>query len=121
MRRHDPGHYYAVDCYDGGGEQHIHFMKRVGEGYPGNEGASHGGTNCQELLRVLIDRVLYLDGQAPCIENVSILTSLRIALAEFERRAARRHGLPSQIGHPDLIEQYPTCRQCGHIVCNGHD
>jgi hypothetical protein len=110
MKVLDRGHVYQVDVYDGDGELFIRFMKREGVGYPGNTG-THPGTNCQELLRVLIDRVRYLDNQIQCEENKKIIDNLVEALLLFEIRAIRRHG---------NIEKLPTCSICGHIIC-GHN
>lgn len=119
MRVLDLGHCYEVAGYDGGCSQKITFMKREGEGYPFNIG-SYGGTNCQELIRVLMDRVEYLDKQIPCAENRAILGCLRSALVLFEARAANRHGR-DLVGPLDQIEQIPPCRECGHIQCGGHN
>src|SRR6266403_40383 len=95
MRVIDPGHHYELTNLDVGLEVYnfsdIVFVKREGVGYPGNVG-HHSGTNCQEVLRVLIDRVKYLDNQIPDDNNETILGFLRLAVFNFEERAARRHG-----------------------------
>lgn len=114
MRVIDPGHHYVVDGYDDAlHAQPILFLKRVGENYPGNTYA-YGGTNCQELLRVLIDRVKYLDRQKPCNENVLILANLRSALRLFETRAARMHDVTVNVW-PENIEDMPADKTTGHI------
>lgn len=117
MRVLDRGHRYEIDRYDVGHpcSQQLQFMKREGIQYPGNEG-SYPGTNCQEVLRVLIDRTIYLDNQIPAQENQVILAGLRSALLGFELRAARRHGreLPASLVP---IEHMAYCRTCGHIGC----
>jgi hypothetical protein len=107
MKTLDPGHVYQVDVYDGDETHFIKFMKREGVGYPGNIG-THAGTNCQELLRVLIDRVRYLDNQIPCEENKKVIDILIEALLLFEFRAIKRHG---------DVEKLSTCSICGHILC----
>lgn len=114
----DPGHRYALRVYDGEGRQGLVFMKREGEGYPFNVG-HHPGTNCQEVLRALLDRVAYLQRQIPCVENQLIAASLRTALHLFEVRAARRHGHELDPRH-ECIEAVPTCPQCGHVDCDRH-
>lgn len=56
------------------------------------------GTTCQELIRVLIDRVKFLDNQKPSKYNEEILKNLRLALSGFEFRALTRdieEGKPS--------------------------
>jgi hypothetical protein len=117
MRVLDAGHKYLLRNYDcqSGEAQTLVFMKREGEGYPGNVG-HYAGTNCQEVIRALIDRVLYLDGQIDCAENQVALAGLRSALLAFELRAARRHGRELALDGPN-IEQAFTCRVCGHIDC----
>jgi hypothetical protein len=127
MKVLDPGHYYQVDVYDNDAayapyvEQVISFMKREGDGYPGNVG-HHAGTNCQELIRVLIDRVYYLDNQIPHENNLAIIRHLQASLWLFEDRATERHKLPKySLDDPRPgIELEPTCTTCGHIVCKGH-
>lgn len=115
----DPGHVYELRVFDAASEQTapLAFMKREGLGYPFNVG-HHAGTNCQEVLRALIDRVKYLQHQIPCPENLIILAGLRSALVAFEIRAARRHG--RELTFEGDIEDAPTCRQCGHIGCEAH-
>lgn len=115
MKILDLGHKYEVAGFDGGAAQTITFMKREGDGYPFNVG-HYGGTNCQELLRVLIDRVQYLDKQISCPENTAIINSLRTALLLFESRAAQRHER-SMRGPLSDIEAIPPCPKCGHLQC----
>jgi hypothetical protein len=91
--------------------------KREGPGYPGNVG-SHPGTNIQEVLRVLIDRLKYLNNQIPDNHNSLALSDLREALWFLEHRAAERHGRFLKVW-PWEIELEPTCRKCGHIGCDG--
>lgn len=118
MERIDEGHDYLLASFDGNWPQRLTFMKREGEGYPFNVG-SHPGTNCQEVLRALIDRVKYLDRQIQCAANVSIIDHLRLALRDFELRAAHRHGRTLPLFELSEIELQPTCAGCGHIGCNG--
>jgi hypothetical protein len=86
MRVIDPGHCYALDNLETGGETVIQFYKdpalHDGEGYP--------GPSCQEYLRAIIDRVQELDRERPDIENSIVLYDLRHAMAAFEARALRR-------------------------------
>jgi hypothetical protein len=125
MKIIDLGHDYALDHLDGIGSmgmcsvERLRFVKREGPGYPGNVG-SHAGTNIQEVLRVLIDRVKYLDSQVPCSENKQILAFLRQSIFLLERRAAKRHNrfFDFHYGGPG-IEDEPTCPKCGHIGCGG--
>ena len=120
MRCVDPGHSYLLTAYDAepGSTRNLVFMKREGPGYPFNVG-HYPGTNCQEVIRALIDRVKYLDRQIACPENAIILAGLRSALAAFEIRAARRHGRELS-AQPTEIENAPICQCCGHIGCSIH-
>lgn len=125
MKILDPGHNYIVNNYDGEPGAvaiSIPFMKRCGDGYPGNIG-SNPGTNCQELLRVLIDRVKYLNNQYEHKNNKAIIRKLRESLWLFEDRAAERHGFAAHDFdfRPEGIELEPTCKVCGHLMCKGHD
>lgn len=124
MKIIDAGHKYEVDIYDStpeGQTSTITFMKRIGEGYPGNT-SEYPGTNCQELIRVLIDRVTYLNAQIYSQNNDIILQKLRESLWLFEDRAAIRHGFRSEDidFRPDDIEKEQYCHICGHVLCKGH-
>jgi|SRR5579863_737659 len=120
----EPGHWFKLNNYSGISESttlsksQLVFMHRVGDNYPGNHGYPYDGTNCQEVLRALIHRCIYLNGQIPCRETENIIENLRYSLILFEERAARVHGLKLPPNLPKDIENTPTCRQCGHIVCN---
>jgi hypothetical protein len=116
MKILDPGHQYELESYDGEFTQVLQFMKRMGAGYPGNLN-SYPGTNCQEIIRVLINRIRYLDRQISCGEDREMLQLARRMLWLFESRAAKRKGLslPRTIAN---IELRPTCPQCGHILCH---
>lgn len=119
MKCLDPGHLYEIEGYDGGAPQAVRFMKRVGADYPFNDSA-YGGTNCQEVLRVLIDRVRYLDRQQSCRENEEIVEHLRAALLLFETRAAERHGKNlTETAMRDIVAEM-ACATCGHVCCDTH-
>lgn len=113
MRVLDSGHVYFVENVDGSGEQQIEFVRRrdgKGELLPDEQRSE--GILCQELLRVLIDRTLYLYAEAPCEEDTEIIEALRLALTRFETRAARRS--IEKINKP---ERAVTCPKCQHILC----
>ena len=111
MKELDPGHQYALDSFDGDHPQIITFMKR--KQFPPNDG-NQAGTNCQELLRVLIARTLYLDAQDPWAENQIILNSLRAALLAFEVRAATRHG--RTIAPTSYLPEREPTGEDGHFI-----
>ena len=120
MRVIDPGHRYELAALDGGEPQILQFVKRIGAKYPGNEGAPCGGVTIQEVLRALINRCEYVNGQVPCAETELDINLLRGALFLLETRARRRKGetleMPSVVG----VENEPTCAKCGHIRCERH-
>lgn len=135
MKVIDPGHVYALAFLDGAItspempklgvllSNTLTFVKREGDGYPGNVG-HHPGTNLQEVLRALIERVKYLERQVPHPNNPIIIFALRHSLWLLEQRAAERHGRPFTLPaagvlriEDSTIEDAPTCRLCGHIGC----
>lgn len=125
MKIKDLGHCYSVDVYPHDGQSvtnsefTFQFIKRIGERFPGNTGEPRDGTNCQELLRVLIDRCIYLNKQIPCDETERIIEHLRIALMLFERRAERIKGYePMVFEYP--VEKIQPCKLCGHIYQHQH-
>lgn len=118
MKIIDAGHKYQLQTLDGDEKVELRFVKREGPGYPGNVG-SHSGTNIQDVLRVCIDRVKYLNNQIWCEENKRVIEHLRWAIYELETRAAHRHKRNFFYGL-DSIEGFGTCTTCGHIGCVGH-
>lgn len=123
MRVIDPGHSYALTHLDGNLEELLTFVKREGDLYPGNYG-SHPGTNIQEVLRALIDRMKYVDAQLPHQWNPIVIAHLRDALRLLEARAEQRHGrdpdkLDCRARIGGEIETLAFCRVCGHIGCAG--
>ena len=113
----DLGHRFLLQSYDGGEPQLLVFMKREGKEYPFNVG-QHSGTNCQEVIRALIERVKYLQHQVACDENEQIIQHLRESLRLFEDRAAQRRGQTLPRFVIEDFELLPTCHQCGHVACN---
>lgn len=113
------GHFYILESYDTTPKDKLvklQFMKRIGEKYPGNIGEPLPGTNCQEVIRVLIDRIHYLNNQIPHSNNEEIISYLRSSLWLLEDRAAQRHKRNLHAS-PNGIEKIPTCKICGHIEC----
>jgi hypothetical protein len=113
MRPLDTGHLYEIAnlAPDGGpaGTQQIRFVKRLlvegrTEQYP--------GTICQELLRVIIDRVQTLDKECPWPGNVAIVTKAREMLLLFEIRALERKLSKGEI----VPERLAVSAVDGHFV-----
>ena len=114
MKVIEPGHVYRLQNVDGDGWQEIRFVRRRGDEatiLPADERTE--GILTQELLRVAIDRTLYLNDEAPCPENVTIVSALREALAAYESRAARR-----TIEKQPMIERTDVCEICQHVLCS---
>lgn len=114
----DPGHAYRLPSFDGELFQTLTFMKREGEGFPGNVG-HYPGTNLQSVLRACFDRVVYLQRQIPHENNIAIMCHLRHCLRELEQRAAERHGYNVNLITLDLASSGAMCVVCGHVLC-GH-
>ncbi len=119
MREIDPGHLYELDTLDSGygrGEI-LRFVKRVGDKFPGNEPPAYSGTTTQEVLRALIARTKYVDGQRHFDENDDVIEHLRAALWLLEWRAHRVRDSRLPLWRPHEVEHAPTCITCGHITC----
>ncbi len=114
----DPGHNYLLRSFDGGGPVRLTFVKRCDppEKYPGNHNA-HPGTQIQEVLRALIERSEYVNGQIPCPETDLALYHLREVLWLFESRHAQRHDATFPDEWREGIETRAFCETCGHIMC----
>ena len=118
MKVLDPGHKYELTSFDGGDPIVLTFVKRNDplEKYPGNLDA-YPGTQSQEVLRALIDRGHYVNGQQPSPANDEVIDSLRWALKLLELRHLRQHGGNARLPFPSPIEVVPFCQRCGHITC----
>jgi hypothetical protein len=113
----EPGHVYEVQNVDGDGTQRIEFVRRRDdEAAMLPQEARHEGILTQELMRVCIDRTLYLNAEAPCAENVTIIDNLRECLKLYEMRAARR-----SIEKLPMPERQDVCEICQHIFCHHRD
>lgn len=109
MRIVDPGHVYVLDSLDGDFQQFVRFVKRFRGDF------NHSGTVNQELLRVLIDRVQFLDAEKPWPLNEQILYHLRMALVLHEARAIIRKTEKGQM----LPELLPVSGVDGHYILKG--
>lgn len=113
MKVLDAGHRYLLDSVDGEHQQELQFVKREGDGYPGNVG-HYPGTLIQDVLRCLLDRVRYVDNQIPSEWNLIVRGNLEDALFALEARAAERHGKrldATQIG----IDTHEVKSASGHL------
>lgn len=109
-----PGHLYELKNLDGDGVQHLQFVQRRdhnAELLPVE--FRKEGVVTQEVLRVLIDRTMYLHNEQAWHENVDALNHLRDCLRLYELRAAHRN--LQKLGMP---ERAPHCKTCGHLFCH---
>jgi hypothetical protein len=101
------GHRYELKNIKYNGTTTLQFYKDVNI----NGGAIVVGPSCQEVLRAVIDRVKFLDGQVPWEGNKEIIKHLRLAIALFEGRALIRKVEKGELE----IESLPTALD-GHLI-----
>jgi len=87
MRVTIEGHSYLLDASNGT-TQPLDFIRK--ENCDGALVLVANGTTTEEVLRVLIDRMKYLQNSVPSIENVIVITKLEEALRWLEMRTADR-------------------------------
>lgn len=85
------GHKYELASFEGGTPQTLQFIEKV----PVAEGSKelrtvNDGTTNEEVLKVLIDRLQYLNGKFPCRENAIVITKLEESLMWLNKRTADR-------------------------------
>ncbi len=121
MKVIDPGHRYELATLDSNGLPYpLQFVKRIGEKYPGNEPPACAGTTLQEVLRALIDRATYVNGQIPCAETEAAIGLLSTALLLLEVRAKRVKGSVLEVDSLSAVVDAETCSKCGHVRCEVH-
>jgi hypothetical protein len=94
-----PGHTYFVKLLDSESEYNDQIIQFVDRGH----GTDKPGTTCQELLRVLIDRVQFLEKELHWDRNNEIIFHLRKALLLFEIRALERKFEKGELQPEDII------------------
>lgn len=101
MKTLTTGHKYELPSFEGGPAQTLQFIeKRPDLGGNVNPQGSHqgtgelvtvnDGTTNEEVLKVLIDRLQYLNGKFPCRENALVITKLEESLMWLNKRTADR-------------------------------
>lgn len=83
MNYSDDCHHYIMDCKPGG-SHHLIFY-RLNE-----DGSERTGVTNEEVIRVLLHRLKFLNGVMSCRENSIAITKLEEALMWLEKRAADR-------------------------------
>lgn len=85
------GHKYSLASFEGGAPQFLQFIEKIAPVAGSAELVTiNDGTTNQEVLRVLIDRIKYLNGQFPCRENAIVLTKLEESLMWLNKRTEDR-------------------------------
>ncbi len=86
------GHKYELDDFDENvTSQTLKFIHKEPMTDNGAELKTvNNGTTNEEVLRVLIDRMNYLQGKFPCRENAIVITNLEESLMWLEKRTADR-------------------------------
>ena len=121
MRTLDPGHKYELLQLDGDGVEVDAYVKRIGDGYPGNQPPPYPGTIIQERLRGIVDRLGYVYGQIPCAETEAARHLIESAIVLLEIRAKRVKGKTLEAESVAHVVQAPVCQKCGHVFCSEHD
>ena len=85
------GHKYELASFEGGTPQALQFIEKVttAEGSKELRTVNDGTTN-EEVLKVLIDRLQYLNGKFPCRENAIVITKLEESLMWLNKRTSDR-------------------------------
>jgi hypothetical protein len=105
MKALTPGHRYELDDFENAGRQVLQFIHKEPEPlapdpHPGPGRVPWGqnlnlrtvsdGTTNEEVLRMLIDRMQFLQSKFPCRENALVITKLEESLMWLEKRTADR-------------------------------
>lgn len=85
-----PGHKYDLDSFEGSYGQELCFIHKE----PVSEGSKElvtiqDGTTNEEVLAVLIDRLIFLNKKFPCRENSVAITHIETALLWLNHRTAQ--------------------------------
>lgn len=90
MRILKTGHLYLLENFEPGEEpQKLQFIQKVPAGLRSLKTISNGTTN-EEVLKVLIDRMYYLNNLVPSRESAQVINKLEEALMWLSKRTADR-------------------------------
>jgi hypothetical protein len=85
------GHKYRLDGFEGCVIQELQFIEKVPVNKESTELKTvYDGTTNEEVLRMLINRMQYLQSAFPCRENAIVITKLEESLMWLEKRTADR-------------------------------
>ena len=85
------GHKYELASFEGGTPQSLQFIEKAPTSECSKELRTvNDGTTNEEVLKVLIDRLQYLNGKFPCRENAIVITKLEESLMWLNKRTSDR-------------------------------
>lgn len=101
MKVINAGHTYELESFEGGRPQRLQFIHKIAkDDLVGNPPiwkpvtpalvTVEDGTTNEEVLRMLIDRMYWLNAKFPCRENALAITKLEETLMWLEKRTADR-------------------------------
>lgn len=91
MKIKEQGHVYELESFESETVQELRFIKKEPVEVGGTELKTvFEGTTNEEVLKVLIDRIQYLNGKFPCRENSIVVTKLEESLMWLEKRTNDR-------------------------------
>lgn len=96
MKSIHPGHLYELDMFEDtpdGENQRIQFIEKIPDATANIAGALktvNNGTTNEEVLKMLIDRMQYLQNKFPCEENYDVIYFLTMALRRLNDRTKNR-------------------------------
>lgn len=91
MKVHTAGHLYELANFENAGTpQLLQFIHKEPKGETTELITVAEGTTNEEVLRVLIDRMIFLQAKFPCRENAIVITKLEESLMWLEKRTADR-------------------------------
>ena len=89
-----PGHRYLVPNFENKSAEVAQIIQFIHKEPFNNSSPELGtvadGTTTEEVLEVLIDRMVFLQGAFPCRENAVVITKLEEALMWLNKRTADR-------------------------------
>ncbi len=89
------GHRYDLDLFEKNENPEENCIIQFIQKEPKEEGSTelvtvHNGTTNEEVLEVVINRMIYLQNKFPCKENACAITHLQEALMWLEKRTRDR-------------------------------
>lgn len=92
MKTITEGHLYALDSFEGTITQRLQFIHKMPKtGANGSELKTiMDGTTNEEVLKVLINRMQYLQNKMACEENAIVIIKLKESLMWLEKRTRDR-------------------------------